>query len=346
MSAPGRPEGEYRRAQHEGTPVSPLPRLSRLLLDLHRAARDVDAADFQHWALERLRDDIPFASAMWASGAGTEQGPLFHAIHLQHQPMQMLIDYEPLKQHDRLFAQALAEAGRSLRATSATDLPALFQPYCERYGLSQALCTMTLDAQTALITGVSLYRDASGPAFSDDDAAMMEAVFPHLKVCDSRCHLTRLQREAGVVNSNASTGHAACDEKGLLRHADDAFVQALHHEWPDWRGPWLPPALHAVVQASRNGLAVGAASHVHSVPLGSLWLVHLRRRRPADGLPKRLRQVAELAAQGLNHKAIAARLGLAPATVRNQLASLYKRLGVSNRAALAANLQGREPPSP
>jgi DNA-binding CsgD family transcriptional regulator len=325
--------------------TNPLPRLSRLLLDLHRGSGDVDAAAFQQWALERLREDIAFDSAMWASGAGTEQGPLFHAIHLQHQPMQMLIDYEPLKQHDQLFAQALAEAGKSLRATSATDLPALFQPYCQRYGLAQALCTMTLDAQTALITGVSLYRSETGVAFSDDEAAFMEAVFPHLNACDSRSKLTRLQREAGVPTLG-SGGHAACDEKGLLRYADEAFVQALRREWPQWRGPWLPEALHALIESSRDGAAVGRASHARSVPLGSLWLLHLRERRPADGLPKRLRQVAELAVQGRNHKQIAALLGLAPATVRNQLADLYKRLGVTNRAALAASMQGREPPTP
>ena len=322
-----------------------LPRLSRLLLDLLRGAGTVDAADYQHWALEQVRSEIAFDSAMWASGAGTEQGPLFHAIHLQHQPMQMLIDYEPLKQHDQLFAQALAEAGKSLRATSATDLHALFQPYCQRYGLAHAICTMTLDAQTALITGVSLYRSDTGAAFSDDEAAFMEAVFPHLQACDSHCKLLRLQREAGVPTIG-SGGHAACDQKGLLRYADEAFVQALRHEWPQWRGPCLPEALHALIETSRDGAAVGQSSHARSVPLGSLWLVHLRRRRPADGLPARLRQVAELAVQGHSHKQIAARLGLAPATVRNQLAGLYKRLGVTNRAALAASMQGHEPPTP
>jgi hypothetical protein len=276
-----------------------LPRLSHLLQDLYRAADEIDVATFQHWALERLRGDIAFDSAMWASGAGTDQGPLFHAIHLQHQPMQMLIDYEPLKQHDRLFAQALTEAGRSLRATSATDLPALFQPYCRRYGLAQAICTMTLDAQTALITGVSLYRNDSGHAFSDTDAAFMEAVFPHLKVCDSRCNLSRLRHEAGL-HATGVGGHAACDEKGLLRHADEAFAQALRDEWPQWRGPWLPAPLHAVVETSRTGIAVGKASHVTSAPLGPLWLVHLRKRRPADGLPARQRQVAELGVGGVS----------------------------------------------
>jgi DNA-binding CsgD family transcriptional regulator len=314
-----------------------LPRLSRLLLDLHRAAGEVDAAAFQQQALQRLRGDVPFDSAMWASGAGTAEGPYFHAIHLHDQPMQMLADYEPLKQHDRLFGEALSQPGKSLRAASATDLPPLFQAYCARYGLAQALCTMTMDAQTALITGVSLYRSDPDHRFSDDEAAFIEAVFPHLEACDARCKLAQLGR-AALPDGPTAWARAACDEKGLLRCVDEHFSRAVLAEWPQWRGPWLPDALRPVrVQA---GIAVGQSSFMRVSQMGELRLVRLRARQPVDELPPRLREVAQLAARGHSHKAIATALNISPATARNQLATLYRRLGVSNRTALAAQVFG------
>jgi DNA-binding NarL/FixJ family response regulator len=39
---------------------------------------------------------------------------------------------------------------------------------------------------------------------------------------------------------------------------------------------------------------------------------------------------------GKSHKEVARLLGLAPATVRNQTQSIYAKLGVDNRANLAA----------
>jgi len=47
------------------------------------------------------------------------------------------------------------------------------------------------------------------------------------------------------------------------------------------------------------------------------------------------RRVAELVALGLADKVIAQRLGLAPGTVKIHLHRVYKRLGITNRTALA-----------
>ncbi|MEZ5705095.1 MAG: LuxR C-terminal-related transcriptional regulator [Burkholderiaceae bacterium] len=71
----------------------------------------------------------------------------------------------------------------------------------------------------------------------------------------------------------------------------------------------------------------------------------LRDIRVTPMEPKRLlspreAEVATLLAHGLNHKAVARQLGIAPATVRNQTSRIYEKLGVNNRAALATSLAG------
>jgi DNA-binding CsgD family transcriptional regulator len=55
----------------------------------------------------------------------------------------------------------------------------------------------------------------------------------------------------------------------------------------------------------------------------------------APNLGVREREVARLAGRGLETKEIATLLGVSPATVRNQLHTIYRKLDVSNRAELA-----------
>jgi DNA-binding CsgD family transcriptional regulator len=63
------------------------------------------------------------------------------------------------------------------------------------------------------------------------------------------------------------------------------------------------------------------------------------RKRPSSGwagLTPMERQVADLVAEGLRNTEIAARLFVAPSTVKTHLAHAFAKLGVSSRAELAA----------
>jgi DNA-binding CsgD family transcriptional regulator len=330
--------------------MAALATLSRLLLALHQAADDLEADALPPAALARLQQDLPFDAAVWASGAATAEGPRFHGLHLMQLPMQMLADYEPLKQHDTLFARCVARPGRAVCA-AACEAPPPLQAHLLRYGLAQAVSIVVLAPTAGLISGLSLYRRQADRPFDADDVALLEAVYPHLDQAEQRCQLARLQAAARGEPRHAA-GAAACDAQGLVRQADPRFLAQLQAEWPGWHGPWLPPPLAALAAApgAVADVPVGRASTARCQALGPLRLLHLRPRRPADSLPQRLRQVAALAVQGHSHKAIAAQLGLAPATVRNQLADLYGRLGVRSRAALAASLLGDDggptPPAP
>lgn len=61
-------------------------------------------------------------------------------------------------------------------------------------------------------------------------------------------------------------------------------------------------------------------------------------RRPVEGLTEAERAVALDALAGHSNQAIAERRGSKMRTVANQLAAVYRKLGVSSRAELAARL--------
>ena len=59
-----------------------------------------------------------------------------------------------------------------------------------------------------------------------------------------------------------------------------------------------------------------------------------------EPLSLREREVAEAYAGGLSYKGIALKFGIAPATVRTHLGTIYRKLGVSTRMRCSAYLKG------
>lgn len=322
--------------------TSELDTLSRLLLDVHRAGDEQGVAQVQPWILERLKQDLPFDSALWCRLAMTPGGPVLHAMHLHGQPAQMMVDYESVKGHDTLAVQAIAQLGVPVRAEAA-EAPPPIRPYLRRWGLLQGLCTMQIDATSALAYSVSLYRRDAKRRYSERDVALMQAVFPHLRAADDRCKLHHLRQVAEDRATSLGKGSlAACDAKGMLHHASASFTEALIRQWPGWRGPWLPAQVLPLVAAAGGEIAVGEDQVLRCAPLADLRLLHLRSRSALDRLPPRLREVARLAAEGSTHRQIGERLGIAPATVRNHLSHIYTRLRLRSKAALAACVHGQD----
>ena len=72
-----------------------------------------------------------------------------------------------------------------------------------------------------------------------------------------------------------------------------------------------------------------------------LVLLDVRSRSTLDQLTQRKYEVAEHFGRRLSYKEIAKALGVSPATIRNHLQSIYKKLEISNKAKLIALLQAR-----
>jgi DNA-binding CsgD family transcriptional regulator len=330
-------------------------RLSQLLLELYRASTEVPANQFLTWAFDRLRRDLAFDrlrrdlafdSGIWVSGAAGGAVPVLYAMHLDRQPTQMLVDYEQVRAYDSIFPRVMAQQGRAIRADALAEMPEHCWPYLQRYGLALGLCVLKIDPLSGLLNSMTLYRSDAQQRFSNDDAALLEAVFPHLRVVDRVSKMQRFKQEAGASAATVG-GFAACDATGELRYVDEAFKALLVQAWPTWRGPQLPTELCALLQRRKTsvsmpgGLVASSQPYAPDSGVGSDdgWLLHLREGSALDALPARLRQVAQALLDGKSHKQIAKELDLAPATVRNHMATLNSRLGVSGRAELAAKLR-------
>ena len=100
------------------------------------------------------------------------------------------------------------------------------------------------------------------------------------------------------------------------------------------QGARLPTVLMEWMRERPEPFVGRTFAAVHRVRKDLLF-IRLRPLCAADSLPPRQREAAELMAQGFTHKEAARRLGRAPATVRNQMQEVYRKLGVRSAAALA-----------
>jgi len=175
-----------------------------------------------------------------------------------------------------------------------------------------------------------------------------------------RVEATRLGHGLGLAWADAADalaawlGEASTDSAALLESAADA-LEAI---------PMLPDAARVRRQAAgrwadlnERERALNALKRVHDQfeSMGAAPELEKTRQmyrelgaRPpvqgtesgVAGLTEREVEIARLASEGKSNKAIARVLGISPRTVGTHLSRIYRKLGVSSRAALASELLG------
>jgi DNA-binding NarL/FixJ family response regulator len=115
----------------------------------------------------------------------------------------------------------------------------------------------------------------------------------------------------------------------------------LAAEFADWHGPGLPEMLRRTVLGREPETWRGASIAVARLrDAGDGHLLGARPLSALDRLSPREHAVAAAYAAGRTHRQIAADAGISPATVRNQLQSVYAKLGVASKIELARSIGG------
>jgi DNA-binding NarL/FixJ family response regulator len=134
---------------------------------------------------------------------------------------------------------------------------------------------------------------------------------------------------------------------GSILAADPNFCRQLRREWIDFQDKKLP---QAVVNTLLRGKTAYRGRHIDIVM--ARYTGYVVCTVNTVDVPGRLSpteySVARRYAAGMSHKEIARELGLSPHTIRNQIARLYCKLDLHDKASLAqyfgANAEHRDPP--
>jgi DNA-binding CsgD family transcriptional regulator len=187
---------------------------------------------------------------------------------------------------------------------------------------------------------IVLWRRPQPGPFHDRERILLRALGPHLNKACSRNALAYLSRRAGRTLPPVHCC-AMADRHGDLRVVQSLFRELLLEEFPQWRGPRLPPVvLSALARAAAQGEARLVANRIviRIHQCGDTYLLRCRRRQALDSLSPRELEVARMAAEGLEHRAIAARLAISTVTVRNHLNNILRKSQLRRRTEIAARL--------
>lgn len=313
-----------------------------MLLSLYRGAREVPADAFIDWALNLLKTVVPFDMGRWGIGVQQGDGFSFPVNHHFLDDPEIGRHYDEIRQQDTaaLLIGAHRHQTGNFHAQTFYSAPeqAGIRAYARRFRHAHALITADIGPSGVGRT-ISLYGAMPERPFAEHERQAMEWLFPHL--LEAWSINQTLQAEKTRVTPEARRWVIiVTDPAGYLHFAEPGALPLLNEEWPGMRSDRLPEASMSGLLGSRP--FEGVRIVIIPSPVGRMLFLKVRARTIVDCLTPRERTIASRIAQGLTHKEIARELGLAPATVRNQIQDIHERLDVRNNAQLIARLmQGR-----
>jgi DNA-binding CsgD family transcriptional regulator len=306
-----------------------LQALSRFIGALHEVRHDHDGPDLLRWAADQLSGIVGFDAA-WCGWADMLP-PIVNIIGttLLNLPEDYVAFWDEIKYDDVLADDvvSMAESGRQWAqydrsgARQTEGMIAL----ADRYGLRKlSVVTRPVNPLRPQLF-ISAYRGGAGAR----PLTGRELIF-------LACALDHVQ---SVLDQGEQADGAALrllvDNRGRPVAGSAAALEL-------WMGCRIDPASGRAKASFADTLrARGLRAVTNPTPVaGGHVLTELRLvpERSSDSLSAREREIADLIAEGQTHKEIARSLGLAPATVRNQTARIYAKVGVSSRAALTRAL--------
>jgi len=310
--------------------------------DLNDQAQQEDADGLAQWAVQDLSRRIGFDCA-WYGWA--ELGPdkvEIHANSTLDLPEDFFHNWHDMSEQDLLAAGILENPGRA----SSYDRAGTVQTdgmiaLSDAYDLKRMATAMHTRPGRAASFYLSGYRSGrTSRAWSDSELEFLQCAVEQLSCAMKHCSFS--------PDALADRVSVLVNRQGIAIFGLANLREQFGDLWPDWSEDRLPDCLCRVLDVpgeymlADEGLVVLCEPASDHNPM-ELRHLTLRRLTRYDLLTRREREVAMALAGGKSHKETARLLGVAPATIRNQTQSIYAKLGVDNRANLAAMVHGQQP---
>lgn len=316
------------------------------VLELYRLAQQAPITEFPDLALSMLKAVVPFQSATW-SEAELTSGVEVLSVHLHNEPDEVRGKFASYNaKHTRRVYLAAQQAGR---ASVINDMLSYYdgpgegdiRAYMRKYGHDRNL--LITDRHQWL----SLYRPRGSAEYTASEGAQVNLLWSHLAEALAINRALAVAGEVDTRPSGTAGARALIDRSGTFLHCGMYFRELLRLEWPDWSEQCLSGRLlEQVLRGSPVRIAKGEVE-IAVRNLGAAILLAAKRVSRCGRLSPRELAIAREFSDGKSYKAIARDLDLAPATVRNVLQKVYRKLDIDNKAALVKlfeiEYQGRRP---
>jgi DNA-binding CsgD family transcriptional regulator len=302
--------------------------LSEFVLTLIDKANTHTPLRFQQFMINLVRDVTVFDAAWW--GWSLFRGGKSTIVHTTLSGLPQEFETAVRAQ---LVNDPFVRTGRSLKLfTKSLTLDEIeshthFRSLSNEFNITQMLNGHCNVREGPFNFFMSLYRFGKSPAFSETETADFLAILRHLEQALS----LSLQFDLAMrVDSHSEW--ALIDHDGELFLSSAGFHTALAATLQ--RGQKASTRLKELARqdrlSSKQGSMFSRARYSDE-----LWIISLQPHNPWKQLSHKERQIAELLSLGATSSSIAQKLGVSPNTVRNQTASIYRKMGVHNKVELA-----------
>lgn len=301
--------------------------LSEFLIELYKNAHYLPLDSFQHTTLLQLQNLLPFDYAAW--GRGTADTRLVTDVVMVNQSAQVFSEWSQSVAMDddccelllkRVNSPAMFDDIRGYRHSFA------YNEHWRHHDTAHMLATITTEPADGYISFVSLCNADVARGFQDNHRQLKQLLTPHLSSA------LRLNRDTAMRSlADTEGGIAMVDASGWVLAHCASFMGLLQSEW-GLRQQRVPATV--LPEMPQPACWRGNAIQLEISPMGNYFLLRARHCNAVDCLSNREAQVAELFSSGLSFRAVAQVLNVAPSTVRNQIASIYEKLGINSKAKL------------
>ncbi|MEO0318518.1 MAG: hypothetical protein RL404_2195 [Pseudomonadota bacterium] len=183
---------------------------------------------------------------------------------------------------------------------------------------------------------IVLYRQHD-VRFAESDAAALHGLWIHLSRALAINRARAAERLPGATGYREQAGATGLiNDEGQVEIADQRFFDLLEREWPELAPEFIPH--DAMELLNQDKPYRGTQVEITLVRQAGCNLCRIRPVDAMEVLTPREFVVARRFAAGMSHKQIARELGVSHHTVRNQLAHLYRKLNLHDKASLAQYL--------
>jgi DNA-binding CsgD family transcriptional regulator len=323
--------------------------LSEILIALHHGANVISPDKFREYALELVQTLIPFDSAVWGKHSRNGEKLVASEIYLHGNQTGLLQGLEKIRQLDTwLTEEQIVQPWITVNFNCSqpsrpinTELRRQF----DVLGLMHCLCTTGYDPLTQSPHHIILSRKDLDRPYTEEERLLKQFLMPHLETaCDHNYRLLPQTSSNNPLGAERRQSNALTNNQGILFATEPRFISLLQSEFPGWHGPLLPEPLLKTFIEENNDRYVGSTITLTASRRSSMWLLWARPKQPIDEFSTRTMKLAAYFAEGHNHKEIGQMMNISPATVRNHISIIYKKLQVSNKSQLAQLLSRARPP--
>lgn len=307
--------------------------LSTLLLELVASAADSPPREHSRNMIALLQKVVPFDAAWW----GWSNFSSSKVIVVNSETFQLPPNFESAF-HDVSEGDPFVHYGRDLRVfalsmeTAKARVSEEFRAFLNAFDISDILnghCQLQGNSDFNFF--MSLYRKGRQHAFSANDTADFRMLLQHLEQS-----LSLSLRAEMRVTAPENGDVALVSSSGALVRTTGHFEERLKHE---------------IKSRKEQKALMRKLARSETVWPGSTYLFSSKRYAPELSLiqvtptnqltvlSNKERLVADLLSAGMTMREIAQERHLALNTIRNQVASIYKKLGVTNKIGFMKAIQ-------